>query len=73
MPSASLDVGPGGRIGVVWTDADELDIHNIFFAESIDGGASYGINYPIHSAHDGPEQFPSIAYDEGGSDSGTGA
>ena len=64
MPAASLDVGPLGRVGVVWTSAHEGDDLNVYFAESDNGGVSYGTNYRLHLDPEGLQHEPTIAYDD---------
>lgn len=63
MPSASLDVGPAGRVGVVWTSAHEDDSRDTYFAESADRGLSYGTNVRVNPDLSGLQQEPAIAYD----------
>ncbi|MCK4303010.1 MAG: hypothetical protein KAY24_02090 [Candidatus Eisenbacteria sp.] len=53
-------------MGVVWTSAHEGDDPNVYFAESIDRGASYGTNYMLTPSPDGIQQEPAIAYDAQG-------
>ncbi len=66
MPAASLDVGPGGRVGVAWTSAHEDGTHNVYFAESADGGANFGVNHRVHPSPEGVQEFPDVAYDDDG-------
>ena len=63
MPSASLDVGPDGRVGVVWTSGHEDEELNVYFAESSDFGSSFGTNLCLHESPAGAQEDPSIAYD----------
>lgn len=66
MPAASLDVGPGGEVGVVWTSAHEDDTHNVYFAQSTNGGASFGTNVRVHPFLEGVQEFPDVALDDEG-------
>jgi hypothetical protein len=63
MPAASLDVGPGGQVGVVWTSAHLNEVPDAYFAESTDGGATFGENHRTHPDTDGIQQYPAVAYD----------
>jgi hypothetical protein len=63
MPCASLDVGPGGQVGVVWTSSHVNEVPDVYFAESIDGGASFGPNHRTHPDAAGIQRLPDIAYD----------
>ncbi len=63
MPPASLDVGPDGSVGVIWTSAHEADDRNVYFAESTDDGASYGTNYRVHQVVTNTQKEPAITYD----------
>lgn len=66
MPSASLDVGPGGSVGVVWTSGHEDEALNVYFAESNDFGSSFGPNLCLHEFPEGVQEEPTIAYDAQG-------
>jgi hypothetical protein len=63
MPCASLDVGPDGQIGVVWTSAHIDEVPDAYFAESLDGGLSFGANHRTHPDREGMQQLPAVAYD----------
>ncbi len=63
MPCASLDVGPDGQVGVVWTSAHLSEVPDAYFAESTDGGVTFGANHRAHPETDGVQQLPAIAYD----------
>jgi len=63
MPCASLDVGPDGQVGVVWTSAHLNEVPDAYFAESTDGGVTFGENHWAHPVADGIQQLPAIAYD----------
>ena len=66
MPAASLDVGPDGRIGVVWTSDHEDQAYDVYFAESADRCVSFGTNVLVNEDMDGLQQCPTIAYDSFG-------
>jgi hypothetical protein len=66
MPCASLDVGPDGQVGVVWTSAHLSEVPDAYFAESTDGGVTFGENHRSHPSTDGIQQLPAIAYDGSG-------
>jgi hypothetical protein len=66
MPAASLDVGPDGRVGVVWTSGHENEDLNVYFAESIDSGISFGANSRMHDTTGGVQVEPAVAYDAPG-------
>jgi hypothetical protein len=66
MPSASLDVGPDGRVGVVWTSGHEDEELNVYFAESTDFGYSFGTNLCLHESPEGAQEDATIAYDAEG-------
>jgi len=63
MPGASLDVGPDGRIGVVWTSDHDGQSYDVYFAESADRCVSFGTNVRVNKEADGLQQYPSVAYD----------
>lgn len=63
MPCASLDVGPDGQVGVVWTSAHIDEVPDTYFAESTDGGVSFGPNCRTHPNAEGIQRLPDIAYD----------
>lgn len=63
MPTATLDVGPNGAVGVVWTSAHEDEEMDVYFAESTNQGVSFGSNYRINPELDGLQRLPEIAYD----------
>lgn len=50
-------------MGVVWTSGHEDEVNDVYFAESIDRGVSYGINSRVHESSTGAQQEPAIAYD----------
>ncbi len=63
MPCASLDVGPSGQVGVVWTSSHINEVPDAYFAESTDGGVSFGPNHRTHPDAAGIQQLPAVAYD----------
>ncbi|MBD3237200.1 MAG: hypothetical protein GF330_10880 [Candidatus Eisenbacteria bacterium] len=66
MPAASLDVGPQGCIGVAWTSGHADELGDVYFAESIDGGASFGPNFLVTETHQGIQELPDLCYDDRG-------
>lgn len=63
MPTATLDVGPNGEVGVAWTSGHEDEEMDTYFAESTNEGVSFGANHRINPESDGLQRLPDIAYD----------
>lgn len=59
----AIAVGPGGRVAVAWIDAESGELPAIWYAQSDDGGASFGAPRQIAQAAGPVAAMVSLAFD----------
>jgi hypothetical protein len=60
---SAIGVGSSGNVYVAWTDFRSDASGDVYFARSVDGGASFSANIPVNTTTTAAQVYPELAID----------